>query len=488
MNRLKQLFAVALCMACLQVTLLPVVASAQSFRGQQLSAEDQVAKENYAYSVAMQAYIFTFPLTMTERERKMRLVDRPRSPFAPVATINQLGHMRKLASAKDPLPYSPNLDTIYTGILMELGGGPIVMNVPDVFDRYISIEIADAYTSNLPYLLGTAVSGGKGGNILFAGPDWKGVVPAGMKLSRAPSNSLLIAVRIRVFGEDDMPNVIAIQNKMTLTALSDWDNGRGMGKRPAPVPPLMARPNHKGDFAYFRTVTELMNENPPTPVHAAALKSFEFIGMQLGKPFNPDALDEPTRKGILRAERDGPAVMKWSTHQRGYQLSTGWGTALTGGTYGFDYLARAEDALSGLIQNDLEEAMYFISYTDASGQPLVGGKRYKLHFDKGNLPTVLPKGFWSFTLYDGDRFQYIDNPLNRYSLGARMNDLKFNADGSLDLYVQPESPGADMESNWLPSTRSGPLRMNIRVYLPTPEMMKVDVMEKRIPPIIRLDN
>ena len=171
-----------------------------------------------------------------------------------------------------------------------------------------------------------------------------------------------------------------------------------------------------------------------------------------------------------------------------YQLSTGWGTALTGGTYGFDYLARAEDALSGLIQNDLEEAMYFISYTDASGQPLVGGKKYKLHFDKGHLPTVQPKGFWSFTLYDGDRFQYIDNPLNRYSLGARMNELKFNADGSLDLYVQPESPGSDKESNWLPSSKSGPLRMNIRVYLPTSDMLKVDMMEKRIPPIIRMDD
>ena len=487
MHHLRHVFTTALCLVCLQAA-LPANALAQSFGAQQLSAEDQMAKENYAYSVAMQAYVFTFPLTIVERERKMRLVDKPRSPFAPVAAINQLGHMRKLATAKDPLPYSPNLDTIYTGVVLELGAGPIVMNVPDVFDRYISIEIADAYTNNLPYQLGTSISGGKGGNILFAGPDWKGVVPAGMKLSRAPSNTLLVAVRIRIDGVNDMPNVAAIQNKISLTALSDWDGGNGMGKKPVPVPPLMARPSYKGDFAYFRTVADLMAENPPAAEHAAALKNFEFLGLHLGKPFNPDSLDEPTRRGILRAEKDGPVVMKWSTHQRGYQLSTGWGTALTGGTYGFDYLARAEDALSGLIQNDLEEAMYFISYTDASGQPLVGGKKYKLHFDKGHLPTVQPKGFWSFTLYDGDRFQYIDNPLNRYSLGARMNELKFNADGSLDLYVQPESPGSDKESNWLPSSKSGPLRMNIRVYLPTSDMLKVDMMEKRIPPIIRMDD
>ena len=224
---------------------------------------------------------------------------------------------------------------------MELGGGPIVMSVPDVYDRYFSIEIADAYTNNLPYQLGTSVSGGKGGNILFAGPEWKGSVPSGMKLLRAPSNTLIIAVRIRVDGVDDVRNVAAIQNKFSLTALSDWDGGNGTGKKPIPVPPLMERPNYKGDFSYFRTVAELMAENPPGHEHASALKNFEFIGLHLGKPFNPDALDEPTRRGILRAEKDGPATLKWSTHQRGYQLSTGWGTALTGGSYGFDCIFRA---------------------------------------------------------------------------------------------------------------------------------------------------
>jgi hypothetical protein len=451
-----------------------------------LSAADAAAKEDYAHSVAVQAYVFTFPLTMIERERKLRLKERPANPFVPVAPINQLGHMRKVANAKSNLPYSPNFDTLYTGIVLELKDGPIVMQVPDSFDRYFSIEITDAYTSNLPYVLGTKVSGGKGGQILFAGPAWQGVVPPGMKLSRTPGNTAVIAVRIRINGEDDLPAVKALQDQYSLTALSDWDGGRGAGKKTAPIPQLMARPDYKGDFAYFRTVADLMSENPPGAEHAAALKMFESIGLRPGQPFNPDALDEPTRRGVLRAEKGGFDIIKWSTRERGYKLPSNWNTQLTGGTYGHDYLGRAEDSYSGLIQHDLDEAMYFISYADATGQPLVGGKRYRVHFDKGQLPATLPMGFWSMTLYEDATLRYFDNPQNRYSLGAQLQKLKFNADGSLDIYIQPESPGADKESNWLPAPKAGRLRLNIRCYLPTPEMMRVDEMSKRIPPIVAI--
>jgi hypothetical protein len=471
-------------LGCLLLGAAANPSSAQSPNPIVLSAADQAAKEDYAYSIATQAYVFTFPLTMTERERKLRMRDRPRNPLVPVAPINQIGHMRQLANAKAPLPYSPNYDTLYSGILLELADGPIVLHVPDVFDRYISIQATDAYTSNLPYELGTRVSGGKGGDILFAGPGWKGVVPEGMRLTRVPSNTSLVAVRIRIDGESDLPAVMAIQDKMSLTALADWDGGRGMGTKPAPIPKLMARPDYTGEFAYFRTVADLLTENPPGPEHAAALKMFEFIGLRPGMAFDPARLDEPTRRGILRAEKGGFEIIRWSTHERGFRLPTHWNTQLTGGTYGFDYLGRAEDSFSGLIQHDLEEAMYFIAYTDSKGEPLVGGRRYTLHFQPGYLPATMPNGFWSLTLYDGDRFRYIDNPLNRYSLGGRPHELKFNADGSLDIHVQPESPGADRESNWLPAPRSGPLRLNIRCYLPTPEMLKVDQMWKHIPPIV----
>ena len=112
---------------------------------------------------------------------------------------------------------------------------------------------------------------------------------------------------------------------------------------------------------------------------------------------------------------------------------------------------------------------------------LEGGKRYKVHFDR--VPPSNPLGFWSLTIYAGERYQFVDNPIDRYSLGARSTGLKYNADGSVDIYIQPDSPGADKESNWLPSPRQGTMRLNIRDYFPTAEFLKLENMVKYLPPI-----
>ncbi len=468
---------------CAFLPMAPGLAQAQVSDGRPISAQDAAAKEEYAYSVAVQAYVFTHPLTMLERERKLRLRLNASNPDEPLAPINQIGHLRRLANAKGRLPYSPNNDTAYSGILLELKDGPVVLHLPTVLDRFWVLTSSDSYTRNMPYVLGTRVSGGQGGEVLYAGPDWKGELPRGMKFIRLPSNTGIALIRTRVDDDADLPKVIEIQNQMSLTALADWDNGRGMGKKVAPIPKLMDRPSYKGDFAYFRTVADLLAENPPAPEHASALKMFELIGLQVGKPFNPEALDEPTRKGVLRAEKVGFDIVKWSTRVRGVQLASNWGTDLFGGQYGYDYLARAELAYSGLVTNDPEDAMYFLSYADGNGKLLEGGKRYRIHFAKGQLPPVNPRGFWSLTMYGGDTFQFVDNPINRFAVGSRTKGLKFNDDGSLDIHIQPESPGADKESNWLPSPKSGSVRLNIRAYYPAPEMLKVENMPKFLPPI-----
>ena len=447
-----------------------------------LSAADAAAKEEYAYSIALQAYVFTFPLRVLERERKIRMENKPPNPDEPVAPINQLAHMRHLASAKGRLAYSPNNDTLYSAAIVELKEQPLVLHLPPIRDRFFVLTISDAYMDNLPNVAGTRINGGKGGDILLAGPDWKGQVPKGMTLSRYPSNSGVFIVRTRVGGNDDLSALAAIQDQMSLTALSDWDNGKGAGKKLAPVPKMMERPNYSGDFAYFKTVADLMTENPPKAEHAASLRQYEQIGLFVGKPYDPSQLDEPTRRGVLRAEKEGMNVLRWKTHARGFDLPYGWGTILNGGHFGFAYLDRAELALSGGWINDKEDAMYFLTYRDGSGKLLEGGKRYTVHFDR--LPPHHPLGFWSLTMYDGERYQFVDNPLDRYSLGARSTGLKFNADGSVDIYIQPESPGADKESNWLPSPKEGTIRMTLRNYYPTAEFLQVDNMAKYLPAIV----
>lgn len=445
-----------------------------------LSAVDAAAKEEYAYAVALQAYVFSFPLRVLERERKFRMVDAPPNPDEPLAPVNRIAHLRKLATAGGRLAYSPNNDTLYSTGMIEAKDEPLVLRLPEITDRFFVLTISDAYMDNLPNVAGTRVNP-KGGDFLLAGPDWKGEVPKGMTLVRYPSNSGVFIVRTRVTGTDDLSTLSAIQDKMSLTRLSDWDNGKGIGKL-APMPKLMARPNYTGPFAYFKTVADLMAENPPKAEQAATVKTFEQIGLYVGKPYDPSTLDEPTRRGVLRAEQQGMKVLIAKTHARGMDLPNGWGTILNAGHFGFDYLDRAELALSGGWINDIEDAIYFLTYHDGTGKLLEGGKRYTVHFDK--VPPSNKFGFWSLTLYAGERYQFVPNALNRYSLGARSTGLKYNADGSVDMYIQPESPGADKESNWLPSPKEGSIRMNIRNYYPTAEFLKKENMVKYLPPIV----
>ena len=482
-NRLVAACTLAVCL----LNALPSPAQAQTATlplasvERALSPADALAKEEYAYSVALQAYVFSFPLRVLERERKIRMENKSPSADEPVAPINQLAHLRRLASAKGRLAYSPNNDTLYSTAMLELKDQPLVLHLPEIRDRFFVLTLSDAYMDNLPNVAGTRINGGMGGDILLAGPDWKGDVPQGMILSRYPSNSGVFIVRTRVGGHDDLTAITTIQDQMSLTALSDWNGGHGAGKKLAPIPKMMNRPDYTGDFAYFRTVADLMAENPPRPEHAATLKVFEQIGLEVGKPFDPAKLDEPTRRGVLRAEKEVMNVLRWKTHARGIQLPNGWGTILNAGHFGFDYLDRAELALSGGWINDIEDAIYFLTYHDGMGKLLEGGKRYKVHFDR--VPPSNPLGFWSLTIYAGERYQFVDNPIDRYSLGARSTGLKYNADGSVDIYIQPDSPGADKESNWLPSPRQGTMRLNIRDYFPTAEFLKLENMVKYLPPI-----
>ena len=480
----------ARCVATLTAGSLAVALAVSSTASQgqtrrPLTPEDAAAKEEYAYSIAVQAYLFVHPLFMTERERKLRLTLTGPRPDEPVAPVNQLGPLRKLATAEGSLPYSPNNDTLYTGAMMELKDQPMILHVPDILDRLFVVEVADAYTTNLPYFAGTRASDGKGGDFALVGPDWKGTLPAGVKEVRAPTNTLIIAMRIRVNDDADVPEVNRLQDLFSITALSDWS--KGPGKTTPPVPKLLPRPAYTGDLSYFRTAADLFSENPPLPHDAAMVKSFEYIGLVPGKPLDVDQLDEPTRKGMLRAEKEGPAIVQWKIHNRGISSPTYWAVDLQGGSYGFDYLSRAEIAHSELVANDPDEAVYFLTYFDGNGERLDGSKKYVVHFAAGQLPAHQKLGFWSLTLYDGETYQFVKNPIDRYSIGSRTRGLKFNSDGSLDIYVQ-SSPTTGHESNWLPSAEGRPVRLNIRCYLPTPEMLSMETAVKHLPPVALVDN
>jgi hypothetical protein len=196
-----------------------------------------------------------------------------------------------------------------------------------------------------------------------------------------------------------------------------------------------------------------------------------------------DKLDEPARKGLARAAAMGPQMMKWKVKFRGTPYPTRWNN-LRPGTYGFDYFDRAAGALEGLFVHDRDEAEYFSTYEDGDATLLDGANKYVVHFDKDALPPHLDHGFWSFTMYGAD-FQLVKNPINRFSIGDRTKGLTYNADGSLDVYIQSEPP-AGHESNWLPSPSSGLFRINYRLYLPTKEAQDPATLGKYLPPIRKM--
>ena len=443
---------------------------------------DAQSEEDWAYSVGIQNYVFGLPLVIFERERSLRLdpvaLEKAKK-FAPAAPINQLGHMKGLATADDIMPYTPNNDTVYSGALLELSDEPIILTVPEIQDRYWSVEVADCYTENLFYI-GTRATGGKAGNHAFVGPHWKGKLPKGVIEHRVPYNSLMLALRIGVLPNDDadLKKVLGLQQKFALTSLSNWGDPKQFGK--AGVPKLASRPHYKGDLAFYQTLADLLTENPPSKRDAAAVVLLGRGGIVVGQPFDPEKLSEPMRKGLARAAKDASQIMKWKVKFRGTPYPTRWNN-LRPGNYGVDYFDRAAGALEGLFVHDREEAVYFSTYEDGDAQLLDGKNNYVLHFEKDEIPPTLRNGFWSITMYGSD-FQLVKNPINRFSIGDRTKGLVRNADGSLDIYIQNAAP-IGKESNWLPCPPSGLFRLNYRIYLPDELARNPTTLGRYLPPI-----
>jgi hypothetical protein len=296
---------------------------------------------------------------------------------------------------------------------------------------------------------------------------------------------MMFAVRIGVAPQDvdDLKKVNALQDQFNTTSLSNWGDPSKIGK--VKVPDIAKRPDYRGDLAYFQTVADLLAENPPLADQEAAMILLGRGGIDVGRPMDIGKLDEPARRGLARAAAMGPQIMKWKVKFRGTPYPTRWNN-LRPGTYGVDYFDRAAGALEGLFVHDRDEAEYFSTYEDgdATLTLLDGANKYIVHFDKDALPPHLEHGFWSFTMYGAD-FQLVKNPTNRFSIGDRTKGLTYNADGSLDVYIQSEPP-AGHESNWLPSPPSGLFRINYPMYLPTKEAQDPATLGKYLPAIRKL--
>lgn len=429
-----------------------------SWSGSPAGAQDAGAKpdwrEQYAYTLGMQAYVFGFPYVYLPSLRWNWVTQpKPADSITPYAPLNHFYNVRNLATPAYHDGGSPNNDTLYSIAWVDVSKEPLILSHPDMGDRYFTFELAGIDSDNFAYV-GTRTTGGKAGSFALVGPNWKGTLPDGMTaLPQSRSNSILILGRTLVDGPTDLPAVHKLQDQYTLIPFSLWGKkGAVLSVRRDVWEPF----NVKTDpLAQWKTMNRAMTENPPQARLAKLTELFGKVGIGPGQDI--EKLDASTKRGLARAAVDGHALLNEviRSGDLGKRVN-GWNIPPSQmGRAGLsdDFLLRASlQCLGGIISNDPAEAIYFNTTIDANGKAFEGGRRYTMRFAPGQLPDV--KAFWSITMYD-PTYNLVDNPINRYALGNRTPDLKKDADGGLTLYIQSDSPGKDKEPIGCQAQRPG---------------------------------
>lgn len=420
--------------------------------------------------VATNAYIYAYPLILMELTRRIATNVADTRQFSK-APMNQFANVPTFPDATYTDIVRPNADTLYSLMWFDVSKEPLLISVPDSGGRYYLLPMLDMWT-DVFQSTGKRTTGTSAQVLAIAGPRWQGRLPGGAMLVHSPTAIGWVIGRTQTNGKADYDAVHKFQNGLIATPLSRWGKsylppaGRISPDWDMKTPPV-DQVEKLSPAAYFSLFTELTKLNPRHANDYPILDQIRRIGIEPGKPFAFDKASPEVQRALTEA---GPIALKRirARFLRMGVASAGWRTNLTAiGTYGADYLSRAVIAYVGLGSNTIEDAVYPTAVTDADGKPFISDNQYVLHFNKDQVPPV--HGFWSLTMYN-ERQLFAANPIDRFAIGDR-DKLAFNPDGSLDLYIQRESPGRDKESNWLPAPANGPFTMNLRLYWPKPEVL-----------------
>jgi hypothetical protein len=416
-------------------------------------------------TIAQEAYVFLYPLILMDITCQQMINSDPKvNPIGGPA--NAFTHIRSFPPADLRAVVRPNFDTLYSIAWLDLTQGPVVVSTADT-DRYFMLPMLDMWTDVFA-VPGTRTSGSGAANFALVPPGWNGNLPQGVERISSPTPHVWIIGRTQTNGVKDYAAVHKIQDGYKITLLADWGKtprkieqriDSSVDTKTEPLRQIDAMPA----LEYFNYGAELMKENPPHLTDWSIIARMKRIGLEPGKSFDSskvkaDVLVRGAAAGLKLMHDKMPTIARVSN---GWQMNTD-----TTGVYGNYYLKRAIVAMVGLGANQVEDAIYPVNISDADGKPVRAENRYVLHFNQADLPPVA--AFWSLTMYDAEGFQ-VANPINRFAIGDR-DALKFNADGSLDLYIQNENPAPDKESNWLPAPKSGELGLTLRLYAPKPQV------------------
>ncbi|SJM35257.1 DUF1254 domain-containing protein [Mesorhizobium delmotii] len=423
------------------------------------------ASQDPLLSAAVDAYIYGYPLA---------IIDMTRRQLTNVATVGptraprgQLRRLRSYPAVDDRSVPAPNADTLYTDAWLDVWKEPMVLTMPDMGDRYFQMPMLSGW-SDVFQSPGTRTTGQKAQTYAITGPGWSGELPAGVTELKSPTGIIWILGRIYCTGTpEDYAKVHALQDQISLVSLSQY--GKAYTPAPASVDPGIdtetpprEQVNAMSVNDYFRYLAELMKTNPPLPQDAPILARVASIGLTPGQDFDPSklsALDQAAVDAVPKL-----ALQKMLERFANLPTLNGWidfGPSVA--SWGTDYVLRALCNMLGPGWNLPADAVYPTSEKGTDGKDFDGNHKYVIHFEKGQMPPVEADGFWSLTMYDGDKF-FVPNALNRYTISQRDN-LVANADGSVDIYLQADSPGKDKEANWLPAPKAK-FSVMLRMYIP----------------------
>jgi len=417
--------------------------------------------------IAESAYIYAFPMIANYKALYEFTIDKTSGQYK--APFNQIANDAHVATPQDTAVVTPNSDTPYSLLEMDLRAEPLVLCVPEVeAGRYYSVQLIDMYSFNVGYI-GSRATGNGAGCYMVNGPNWKGAVPAGIAQVFPFETDFGLAIyRTQLFNPADIDNVKQVQAGYEVQTLSQF-----LG-RPAPIaapdPQWPAFTDNAFKTGVFSYLNFLLQFCPAVAGEHALRGQFAEIGIAPGQRFDFESLSLEDKTAVGVGIKDGYERIKAQRDTLGKNVN-GWRVSVPGSgagdraAYQGDWLRRAAVALAGIYANDPVEALYPMALTDSRGAKLDGGRhRYTITFPAGQYPPV--NAFWSVTMYDGKTQLLVENPINRYLINSPMlSGMEKGKDGSLTIYVQKESPGRSKEANWLPAP-SGPIYMVMRLYWP----------------------
>ena len=423
-----------------------------------------------ARAIAREAYIYGYPMVDSYRIQYEYFEDRTNPDFA--APWNQLLNVSRVYTADDTTIGSPNSDTPYSMVGMDLRREPMVLTVPSIEDeRYFSFQLIDAYTHNFGYI-GSRTTGNDGGRFLVAGPSWNGETPRGVRQVFRSETELALAVgRTQLYRPDDLENVKRVQAGYRVQPLSEY-----LGEpEPEAAPTIqfikpLTPAEQKTSPQVFNILSFILRFCPTHPSETDLMARFAQIGVGAGRTIDVENLAPDMRTALAQGIEDAWAAFAEFKEQRLDSMDV---TAAD--LYGTrehlknNYLYRMAAAVLAIYGHSKQEVMYWFDGVDADGQPLSGANRYVLRFAPGALPPV--HAFWSLTMYELPARLLVANPLDRYLVNSKMlPQLQRDSDGGLTLLLQNESPGAGKQADWLPAPK-GPFMTALRLYWPKEEAL-----------------